>query len=226
MVTVIGSVKSPGDNSSDPSEPRCFVIETSVYDASKSAPMTFSVACFLENTKRWHNVKTLSTGALLAITSKITCRTTDTNQLALRVLDLACLPRPGPVPTATSTPASTPPSKRSARWEGQATPSTPSKRRRDSEGANFSGPSYENLIPQNPREDHSNVSIAEDSMQPSANLPSPATMADTDESYITLAPSPGPDGGTRPHRRRHPPKKYSHEDYGVTGRAEGMMHFP
>ncbi|KAM5359225.1 hypothetical protein ACJZ2D_014652 [Fusarium nematophilum] len=46
------SVPPTTDNADDPSEPRRFTIETSVYDASKSAPVTFSVACFLENTKR------------------------------------------------------------------------------------------------------------------------------------------------------------------------------
>ncbi|KAM6514231.1 hypothetical protein FALCPG4_015388 [Fusarium falciforme] len=98
MVTVIGSVPSTGDRTSDPSEPRRFTVETSVYDSSKSAPVAFSVACFLEITKRWHRVKTPMAGALLSITAKIAGRTTDTNQLALRVLDLAYLPRPAPYP--------------------------------------------------------------------------------------------------------------------------------
>ncbi|KAM5348940.1 hypothetical protein ACJ41O_008763 [Fusarium nematophilum] len=51
-LSLIRSVPPTTDNADDPSEPRRFTIETSVYDASKSAPVTFSVACFLENTKR------------------------------------------------------------------------------------------------------------------------------------------------------------------------------
>ncbi|KAH7110143.1 hypothetical protein EDB81DRAFT_849221 [Dactylonectria macrodidyma] len=94
IVTVIGSVPSPNDNTSDPSEPRRFTVETSVYDASKASPVPFSVACFFENTKRWQKVRTPSPGALLSITAKVAGRTTDTNHLALRVLDLAYLPRP------------------------------------------------------------------------------------------------------------------------------------
>lgn len=92
MVTVIGSVPAASEDTDDPSEPRRFTIETSVYDASKASPVTFSVACFLENTKRWQKVKTPSTGALLSITAKVAGRTTDTNRLALRVLDLALPP--------------------------------------------------------------------------------------------------------------------------------------
>ncbi|KAH7120197.1 hypothetical protein B0J13DRAFT_649681 [Dactylonectria estremocensis] len=83
MVTVIGSVPPPSDNTSDPSEPRRFTVETSVYDASKASPVPFSVACFFENTKRWQKVRTPSPGALLSITAKVAGRTTDTNQLAL-----------------------------------------------------------------------------------------------------------------------------------------------
>lgn len=123
MVTVIGSVLSPSDNTSDPSEPRRFTIETSVYDALKASSVPFSVTCFFENTKRWQKVRTPSPGALLSITAKVAGRTTDTNQLALRVLDLAYMPRPAQAPPATPTPTATPPSKRSARWEGRATPS-------------------------------------------------------------------------------------------------------
>ncbi|KAJ3455030.1 hypothetical protein MRS44_013630 [Fusarium solani] len=188
MVTVIGSVPSTGDRTGDLSEPRRFTVETSVYDSSKSAPVAFSVACFLEITKRWHRVKTPTAGALLSITAKIAGRTTDTNQLALRVLDLAYLPRPAPVPTAAPTPSSTPTSKRSVRWEGRATPSTPSKRRRGDESASAAGPSYESQPPQ-AIEDRSRLSIAEESANPSTNPPSPSTMADADESSITLAPS-------------------------------------
>ncbi|CAG9950837.1 unnamed protein product [Clonostachys rosea f. rosea IK726] len=208
MVTVIGSVPSTGDRTGDPSEPRRFTVETAVYDSSKSAPVAFSVACFLESTKRWHRVKTPTAGALLSITAKIAGRTTDTNQLALRVLDLAYLPRPAPVPTATPTPSSTPTSKRSLRWDGRATPSTPCKRRRGSESASAAGPSYESQLPQ-ATEDRSHLSIAGESANPSANPPSPSTMTDADESSITLAPSPGQDGRIA---IATPPKKYSLED--------------
>ncbi|KAM6508145.1 hypothetical protein FALCPG4_018032 [Fusarium falciforme] len=133
MVTIIGFVPSRNGDTPDVSGPRCFAVETSVYDTSKARQAAFSVACFLENTKRWQRVKIPPPGAFLSVTAKVAGRTTDTNQLALRVLDLAYLPRPAPVPTATPTPSSTPTSKRSARWEGRATPSTPSKRRRGSE---------------------------------------------------------------------------------------------
>ncbi|RSL76137.1 hypothetical protein CDV31_017390, partial [Fusarium ambrosium] len=52
-----------------PSKPRRFIVETSVYDTSKSAPVTFSRDLLLFN-----------------ITARIAGRTKDTNQLALRVL--------------------------------------------------------------------------------------------------------------------------------------------
>jgi len=135
MVTVIGFVPLRTDNSLDPSEPRHFTIETSVYDASKAAPAHFSVVCFLEDTKRWRKVKTPASGALLTVTAKIAGRTRDTNLLALRVLDLAYLPRPASAPTPT--PTDTPPSKRSDRWRGRVpSTSTPSKRPRISDPAN------------------------------------------------------------------------------------------
>uniref|UniRef100_A0A0D2Y8C7 Uncharacterized protein n=1 Tax=Fusarium oxysporum (strain Fo5176) TaxID=660025 RepID=A0A0D2Y8C7_FUSOF len=215
MMTIIGFVPSRSDKTLDFSEDRCFAVETSVYDTLKAAPIAFSVTCFLETTKRWQKVKIPQSGAFLSITAKVTGRTTDTNQLALRVLDLAYLPRPAAVPTATPTPSSTPTSKRSARWEGRATPFTPSKRRRGSDSASLAGSSYKRQLPQ-PTEGHSHVSIAEDSLDPPANSPSnspsPSAMADAGESSITLHPFPGPDGGTRPHRNRHPPKKYPHKE--------------
>jgi hypothetical protein len=91
MVTVIGSVLSRNDNSLDPSELRHFAVETSVCDISKAAPVQFSVVCFLESTNRWKKVKTPSSGAFLSVTAKVAGCTADTNQLALRVLDLAFL---------------------------------------------------------------------------------------------------------------------------------------
>ncbi|KAJ3453671.1 hypothetical protein MRS44_017918 [Fusarium solani] len=215
-VQALSLMRHPGDVSNfdetgDPSEPRRFTVETSVYDSSKSAPVAFSVACFLEITKRWHRVKTPTAGALLSITAKIAGRTTDTNQLALRVLDLAYLPRPAPVPTAAPTPSSTPTSKRSVRWEGRATPSTPSKRQRGDESASAAGPSYESQPPQ-AIEDRSRLSIAEESANPSTNPPSPSTMADADESSITLAPSPGPDDNFDYNSLKHEIKVHTTRD--------------
>lgn len=131
MVSVIGSVSSCDANSTDTSEPRSFVIETSVYDTSKLASVQYSVACFLENTKRWEKVKTPQTGYFLSVTAKVAGRTTDTNYLALRVLDLAYLPRSSSA-ASVSTPATTPPSKRS-RWDRLAPSSTPTKQPRISE---------------------------------------------------------------------------------------------
>ncbi|KAH7111460.1 hypothetical protein B0J13DRAFT_461913, partial [Dactylonectria estremocensis] len=153
-------------------------------------------------------VRIPSPGALLSITAKVAGRTTDTNQLALRVLDLAYLPRPAQVPPATPTPAATPPSKRSARWEGRATPSTPSKRQRISEGASdITEPPYGNPTSQEATGGRLHLPNLADNAKASPNPPSPLTIADAKESSITLAPSPSPDSGTRPHHSRHPPQE-------------------
>ncbi|KAL8366220.1 hypothetical protein RB595_004810 [Gaeumannomyces hyphopodioides] len=88
IVTVIGSVRASDDGCPEPSGPRHFTVETSVYDALKAAPVQFSVACFLENTRRWQKVKTPPLGAFLSVTAKVAGRTAHTNRLALRVLDL------------------------------------------------------------------------------------------------------------------------------------------
>lgn len=74
MVTVIGSVPPPSDNTSDPSEPRRFTVETSVYDASKASPVPFSVACFRmrRSTTKRRRFKVDSSGStqtLLALAS-------------------------------------------------------------------------------------------------------------------------------------------------------------
>ncbi|KAL6406094.1 hypothetical protein AUP68_10656 [Ilyonectria robusta] len=154
-----------------------------------------------------------SPGALLSITAKVAGRATDTNQLALRVLDLAYMPRPAQAPPATPTPAATPRSKRSARWEGRATPSTPSKRQPVSEGASdIAELSYRNPTSQEATGGRLHLLHIADNAKPSLNPLSPLTIANTDESSITLAPSPSFDGGTRPHRSRHPPKKYTDEE--------------
>ncbi|KAH7146065.1 hypothetical protein EDB81DRAFT_869038 [Dactylonectria macrodidyma] len=170
IVTIIGSVPSPSDNTSNPSEPRRFTVETSVYDASKASPVPFS-----------QKVRTPSPRALLSITAKVASRTTNTNQLALR--------------------------------EGRATPSTPSKRQRVSEGASdVAEPSYGNPTSQEVTRGRLHLPHTADSAKASPNPPSPLTIAniaDAKESSITLAPSPSLDSGTRPHRSRHPPRKYT-----------------
>ncbi|KAK3364011.1 hypothetical protein B0T25DRAFT_443757 [Lasiosphaeria hispida] len=146
MVSIIGSVPCSESNSVDPSEPCHFIVETSIYEASKAAPVQFSVACFLENTKRWEKVKTPPAGAFLGVTAKLAGRTVDTNRLALQVLDLTYLPRPNSG-TAMPTPTTTPPSKRS-RWDGRAPSSTPSKKPRTSKLVDGSTmPSNRNTTP-------------------------------------------------------------------------------
>ncbi|KAJ2899376.1 hypothetical protein MKZ38_003083 [Zalerion maritima] len=216
MVTVIGFVQSRNDNSLDPSQPRRFTVETSVYDTLNTGPVQFSVACFLENTKRWQRVKTPTSGALLSVTAKVAGRTTDTNHLALRILDLAYLPRPGTA-AAASTPTVTPPSKRSRRWEGRAGPSTPSKKPRTSERASeHLNPSHMNT---SPLDDSASTPPAAtgggadllptgDTESPSARASS-STAAGPEELSLSLVPSVTPDSETRPHRSRHPPRKYA-----------------
>lgn len=135
MVTVIGSVRPRTDTLPDSSSPRHFSLETSVYDSSKAAPVQFTVTCFFEDTRRWHKVKTPPSGTFLCVTAKVAGRTTNTNQLALRILDLAYLPKHASA-LPVSSPTATPPSKRSGRWEGRAPPSTPSKRPRISDDTN------------------------------------------------------------------------------------------
>jgi hypothetical protein len=207
MVTIIGSVPSRNDDTPGPSEPRRFAVETSIYDTSKATPVPFSVACFLENTKRWQRVKIPPAGAFLCVTAKVVGRTTDTNHLALRVLDLAYLPRPA---SAVVTPASTSstPSKRSVRWDGRATPSTPSKRSRLSEPANgVANPSDENPAPQSTTGRGLDLSHIGDITESPPSPPSPSTAADPAESSLTSVSSPNFDGDSRPHRNRHPPKR-------------------
>jgi hypothetical protein len=173
-------VPSRNDKPPDLPEARYFAVETSVYDTSKAASVAFSVTCFLENTKRWQRVKIPPVGAFLSLTAKVAGRTVDANQLALRVLDLAYLPRPASVPTAMPTPSSTPTTKRSARWEGRATPFTPSKRQRGSDSASLAESSYKNQLLQS-TEGRSHVSISGDSPDSPANSPShspsPSTIA-------------------------------------------------
>ena len=71
MVTIIRSVPSRNDNSLDSFKPRCFAIKTFIYDASKATLVPFSVACFLENTKRWQRVKIPLAGAFLRLSGAL-----------------------------------------------------------------------------------------------------------------------------------------------------------
>jgi hypothetical protein len=206
MVTVIGSVRSGDDGRPAPEGPRHFTVETSVYDASKSAPVRFSVTCFLENTRRWQNVKTPPLGAFLAVTAKVAGRTADTNHLALRVLDLTYLPKLASA-TAAPTPTATPPSKRSSRWEGRAGPSTPSKRPRVTEPAKEpANPSDRDTTP--PETAHTGHGL------PHTELPTDSA------SPLNPAQPPTSDTGARPHRSRHPPKKYADMEQTAANRID------
>jgi hypothetical protein len=88
---------------------------------------------FFETGKRWQKVKIPSSGFYVGVTAKIVGRTSDTNFLALRVLDLSYLPRSSSTTTSTPSSTSTPTSKRSSRWDGRVDSSTPSKRMRKSD---------------------------------------------------------------------------------------------
>ena len=192
-----------------------------MYDASNASPVQFSVTCFLESTKRWQRVKTPPPGAFLSVTAKIAGRTTDTNRLALRVLDLAYLLIPA-LATAASTPTASPPSKHSNRWEGRAGPSTPSKRPRISESANE---------PANPPDRDTTppdmTPTGRDLLRPehpteSASVPAspPLTAARPDDSPLGSARPLTSDSGPRPHRNRHPPKKYADLEPTAASRME------
>jgi len=131
MVTIIGSVGTRSEKSSDQPEPRQFELETSVYDPPTAGARHFSVICFFESGRRWEKVTITPSGTHVSVTAKIVGHTTN-NHLALRVLDFAYLPRP----TSTSAVQNTPSplaSKRSYRWGGRI--DTPSKRIRTSEGS-------------------------------------------------------------------------------------------
>jgi len=210
MVSIIGSVPSGESNAANPSEPRHFVVETSVYEASKAASITFSVVCFLENTKRWEKVKTPPPGAFLSVTAKLAGRTADTNCLALRILDLTYLPRPNSG-TAMPTPTTTPPSKRS-RWDGRA-PSTPSKRHRTSKPVDESDtPSSKNTIPLEGTQAEPNLPPTGDAVESPFVTSSPSTAANHEESLVDSIPPLTSDNAARPHRSRHPPRKYAELD--------------
>jgi len=126
MVTIIGSVGTRTDRPVDGFELRHFEFQTSVYDPSNAASIQFSVVCFFESGRRWQKVQS-SSGFYVSVTAKIVGRTTETNYLALRVLDLAYLSRSSPT-TGTQISTSTPASKRSNRWDGRIDSSSPSKK--------------------------------------------------------------------------------------------------
>ncbi|KAL8284674.1 hypothetical protein RB594_003660 [Gaeumannomyces avenae] len=220
MVTVVGSVRTGDDSCPEPSGPRHFTVETSVYDASTAAPVQFSVACFLENTRRWQKVKTPPSGAFLIVTAKIAGRTAHTNRLALRVLDLTYLPRP-PSAAPASTPTPTPPSKRSSRWEGRAGPSTPSKRPRVSESANEPvNPSDRDTTPPEMSQTEHGLLCTGNSPD-SASVPAPPpTAARPGDSPLSSARPLTSESGPRPHRSRHLPKKYADLEQATVNRTE------
>jgi hypothetical protein len=71
----------------------------------------------IRNAGRWQRVKVPSSGSNINVTAKIVGRTTETNCLALRVLNLLYLPKQTTIPTTLATPslALTPALKRSNR---------------------------------------------------------------------------------------------------------------
>ncbi|EJT68921.1 hypothetical protein GGTG_13513 [Gaeumannomyces tritici R3-111a-1] len=220
MVTVIGSVRASDDSCPEPSGPRHFTVETSVYDASKAAPVQFAVTCFLENTRRWQKVKTPPSGAFLSVTAKVAGRTAHTNRLALRVLDLTYLPRP-PSAAPASTPTPTRSSKRSTRWEGRAGPSTPSKRPRVSDPANEpANPSDSDATPPEIAQTGHDLPHTENSPD-SASVPAPPpTAARPGDSPLSPARPLTSESGPRPHRSRHLPKKYADLEQTAVNRTE------
>jgi hypothetical protein len=179
MVTIIGSVGTRGGDEHDESELRHFELQSSVYDPSKAAPERFSVVCFFASGRRWQNVRVPSSGSFVSVTAKIAGRTTKSNCLALRVLDLTYLPRSGIATTPNST--STPATRRSNRWGNRADSSTPSKRLRTAEigTGSVGGPAE----------------------SPSGRVsPSPAPVSPT--------PSRQSSCSRRPKRSHRPPKKF------------------
>ena len=222
MVTIIGSVGNrSSDEPLDQFELRHFELQTSVYDSSKAAPVQFSVVCFFERGKRWQNVKIPPSGSYISVTAKIVGRTMETNCLALRVLDLAYLPRSGSIATTSDSPL-TPTSKRSNRWDGRVDSSTPSKKMRKSEpDAGSADRSEESSTIMADTAPHTPPVVENDE----AELQLPTTMAEIldetptsrhgspspspvapDGSSVSSIPSQLSDNGGRPHRNRHPPK--------------------
>ncbi|KAF1807902.1 hypothetical protein P152DRAFT_517962 [Eremomyces bilateralis CBS 781.70] len=200
MVTVVGSVPSRNDHSLDTAHARYFMIETSVYDVSKSTSVPSTMACFFEDSKRWQKVKTPQAGSFLSLTAKVAGRTSDTNLLALRVLDLAFLPKPTST-GLTPTPITTPSSKRLDRWEGRPALSTPSKKPR------LLDPAIEILTPSDstPRGlDRPHTDRTTDSQPTPSSL---STTTQLDDSSNISNPPRSSDSGFRPRRNCRPSKK-------------------
>src|SRR6185437_4914428 len=120
-VTIIGSV-THNEDTLDEGELRCFDLYTSVYDASKALASSFFVTCFLEQSKRWENVKTPSLGSLISITAKIASHI-KSNNLALRVFDLVYLLRSASAVSMPSLTTATP-LKRANRWSSRVDSTT------------------------------------------------------------------------------------------------------
>ena len=194
MVTVIGSVISCSDNSPESAESRRFTLESSVYDASKTAPAQFSVDCFFQSTKRWLKVKTPPPGTFLSVVAKVAGRTATNNHLALRVLDLTYLPRPASA-AAPTTPVTTPASKRSGRWEGRTAPATPSKK----QCLETTAPLAEGATP---------LDLTKEGQASLSATTSPGTVICLEGGPTASAPG----AETRPHRNRRPPGKYTDAD--------------
>jgi hypothetical protein len=146
MVTIIGTVGTRCDDPHDHFQLRHFEIQTSAYDPSKATSIQFSTICFFETGERWQKVKIPSSGSYVGVTAKIVGRTSDTNFLALRVLDLSYLPRSGSTTTSIPSSTSTPTSKRSSRWDGRVDSSTPSKRMRKSDSRSGSSNGLEKKL--------------------------------------------------------------------------------
>ena len=207
MVTIIGPVGPYNHDSLDPTGPCHFVLETSVYDTSKAAPIQFSVICFLENSRRWQNVKTPPSGSFLSMTTKVVGRTTETNHLALRVLDLAYLSKPASTaPTPSST---TPSSKRPSRWEDRVGPSTPSKKPRTVEPDHDTSHTSEENPTTLEQSLHAQPAAARDrpDLPKLCAVPESPSTAELDESPLSSIPSPTSETATRTNRKGKPRRK-------------------
>ncbi|KAJ0128301.1 hypothetical protein HZ326_19417 [Fusarium oxysporum f. sp. albedinis] len=97
------------------------------------------------------------------------------------------------------------PSKRSIRWGGRETPSTPSKKPRPSEPTGeVANPFDENPSLQNPTRRPLDLPHVDDITESSPSPPSPSTAAGPAESSLGSIPSPNLDGDSGPRRNRHP----------------------
>ena len=212
LVTLIGFVRSRHDGSPVQNILRHFTLETSVYDVSKAIPVEFSVACFLENTRRWQKVKLPPSGSFLSVTAKLVGRTAESNLLALRILDLAYLPRTSTT-AASATSTTPPPSKRPNRWDGRAA-SSPAKRQRTigpALDATDSSPTAAQETVSTPSliaMDGTDPPVANATVESPSLHASPSTTAEPDASSLSSIPSLTSESGNRPHRSRQPPRKY------------------